>query len=305
MMPYVYFDDAIVDDHNAKLSIDSQSVQYGLTAFGGMRGYYQKDHIRIFRLRDHFERLLTAAHTLGMSFQMDFTNFSEIIQQLIEKNGVKQDIYIRPFLYTNSNSLRPKFDDRPFQLAIYFVPFSNFIPFDKGLNVMISSWRKTPDASIPSKAKAGGGYLNSALATSQAIRCGYDEALVMNENWNIVEASVANIFAEYRGDIITPSINNDVLEGITFRTAVTLLKDMGHNILFDTLDRSILYGAGEVFLTGTAMQLVFINSIDSVVIGDISHRPPPIYTKLKEYFHMILEGKKSKYKEWLFDFSTK
>ena len=195
LMPYAYFRKGIVPSMDASISIASHSLQYGTTCFGGIRGFFRNGKIRIFRLQDHFMRLKHAAKILGMDVHLAWNDFQTIIAALIRSNAPQSDFYIRPFLFSEDQSLTPRFDGLDFNLAIYLMPLNNFYDSKKGLRLMVSSWRKISDAIVSTKAKAGGCYVNSALAKTEARRCGYDEALMMDEQGNIVEASVASILS--------------------------------------------------------------------------------------------------------------
>jgi len=185
ILPYAYFKEQIVPIEKAQISIASHSLQYGTTCFGGIRGYLDNTNNKTaltFRLPDHFKRLINAAKILGMDFKMKENDFLKIIEDLIAKNKPESDFYIRPFIFTDDQVLTPKFHGLNFTLGIYMIPLGDYLDTSRGLKLMVSTWRKFSDASMSTKAKAGGSYIHSSLARSEAERLGYDEALVMDEH---------------------------------------------------------------------------------------------------------------------------
>jgi branched-chain amino acid aminotransferase len=289
MLPFAYFKNRLVPQAEAHISIASYSLQYGTMCFGGMRGYVFNKEAHILRLKDHYERLMNASKILGFNYYIDFGNFEHIISHLIKANAPTGDFYLRPFIFSDDEVLGPCMDGRNFSLAVYLLPLSDYFKKNGGLRLMISSRKKFSDVSMSTKAKASGCYLNSALATSEARRCGYDDALVMDDYGSIVEASVANLFVVYRGRVLTPPIGTGPLEGITMRTVIDLLKHRNINVTEAIIDRSMIYSADEVFVTGSAAQVTYIESVDGRIIGH--HDKPikgPICTLSEELFTQLI-----------------
>lgn len=302
MMPFAYFEGQIVASEDAKISIASHSLQYGSTCFGGMRGYLREGKARLFRIEDHFERLTNAVKIFGMNFTMKFEDFRGAVADLIAANKPKTDFYIRPFIYSDDEELTPKFVGINFKIALYMIPLGDYLDTSRGLRLMVSSWKKFSDASISTKAKAGGSYLNSSLARSEAIRCGYDEALVMDDNWNIVEGSAENFFVVYRGEVIMPQLGSSMLEGITMRTVVELLKDAEISVRFEKIDRSMIYTCDELLLTGTGAQILFAQSVDDRVMG-VDGKMGPICKMLREQYQHVIEKKHAKSGMWISEYN--
>jgi branched-chain amino acid aminotransferase len=289
MMRYAYFKNHVVPKEEAHISIASHSLQYGTMCFGGMRGYVHQKEVRMIRLRDHYDRLMNASKSLGFNFFVPNDNFIEIIGQLIKANAPEADFYVRPFIYSSDEVIGPCMDERNYDLAMYFLPLHQYFKKADGLRLMICSRKKFSDATMPTKAKASGCYLNSALATSEARRCGYDEALLMDDYGNIVEASVANLFVVYRGKVLTPPLGSGPLEGITMRTVIDLFKDEGIDVEYTMIDRSMLYCADEVFLTGSAAQITYVESVDSRIIGPYATpRMGPVCERAQKLFSDLI-----------------
>jgi len=301
LMPYAFLGGKIIPFELATVSIASQSLQYGLTCFGGVRGYHRNGKNRLLRLPDHFQRFQDGIRILGMDLFLEWEQFQAIIAELIHINAPKGDFYIRPVAISTSNALGPTFIGNHFELGIYMMHLGGYFSKSDGLNLEISSWRKFSDAALPTKAKAGGCYLNSALAKSQAIANGYDDALMMDDSGSIVEASVANIFLVRHGRILMPMRGSAMLEGITRRTVVELLSSVGIDVLETTIDRSMVYTSDEFFLTGTAAELAYVASVDGRRITT-SGNSGPIFNRLKELFSSVIEGEHPFSSKWIVEF---
>jgi branched-chain amino acid aminotransferase len=301
VMPFACKGGQIVPKAQATVSLASHSLQYGSTCFAGIRGYVRNGKARIFRLKDHHERLMNASKILGFGFHISYEDFEEIIADLIEANRPESDFYIRPFLYSENEGIGVCYNGLTFDLGIYMIPLKSYYTSDKGLRLHISSWQKISDASMSTKAKAGGCYVNSSMATGDARAAGYDEALMMDHNQNIVEASVANLFIVHRGEIFTPPVGADVLEGITMRTIIELLESKGYRIRYESISRSMVYTSDELFLTGTAAGVIFAGSVDGRVIGN--GKEGPIAKMLKEDLQKVIEMEHPKSSKWISEFS--
>ncbi|MGL4539455.1 MAG: branched-chain amino acid transaminase [Candidatus Rhabdochlamydia sp.] len=304
MMPYAFFRNEIVPFQEATISIASHSLQYGTSCFGGIRGYFHAGKVRVFRLQDNYERLTDAAKILGMNIQMTWENFQEVMERIVKVNAPQSDFYIRPFLFSEDQVLTPRFDIINFDLAIYMSLFGHYFEPSKGLRLMISSWRKISDAAMSTKAKVGGFYVNSALAATDARQNGYDDALMMDDQGNIVEASAANLFLVYRGKVIMPEVGSAMLEGITRRTALEFLEEEGIKVSSERIDRSMVYTCDELILTGTAAQIAFVQSVDGRVITS-EKKPGPICQLLRKKLAETIQGKHPKSFLWLTEYTGK
>lgn len=302
MLNYAYFNGKIVPFNQANLSISSQSVQYGLTCFAGLRAYKQGEEFSILRLKEHFERFMNGSKILGMVVDLSFETFQNIIQDLISQNKPDVDIYIRPFFYTNDQYLGPRFDREPYQLGVYMQKLKYYLDPHVGLRLMVSSWRKYPDSSISVKAKAGGVYLNSALATTEARKNGYDEALLLDHQDHLCEASLANVIISYRGELYAPNVGAGALDGFTLRTCLSLLEDENIHVKREIIDRSMIYSADEVLLTGTAAQIIFGGSVDGRPIGD--GQEGKICHLLRSKYKELIDGKHPRSSAWMHKFSA-
>ena len=300
MMPYVYFEGDFRPQETATLSFSSHTVQYGTTVFDSLRDHYIDGNIHIFRLQEHFERLMESAKILGFEFEMEYDKYFKVVTGLIAKNKPTEDVYFRPFIYCDEQVLAPRFDGLKMDLAIYMMPLGAYHGNNDGLKLMISSWKKFSDASISVKAKAGGAYLNASLARTEAARNGCDEALMMDDNWNIVEGSVENIGISYKGEFLVPQEGSAILGGITIRSVIELLEAEGIPCRQTTISRSMVYTADELLLTGTAANVVFAASVDSRNIGPNKRKGPgPLCELLQNKFQEILHLKHPFHSKWV------
>lgn len=297
IMDYAYFKGHIKPYRDVSVPLACNSLQYGTTCFGGVRGYVKEGRIQVFRLKDHYQRLMNASKILGFNYHITYEGFETVIQEMILKNRPESDFYIRPFLFSDDEVLAPKPKGLHFDLAIYFVPLGHYFDPGQGLKLMISSWRKFPDSSMPTKAKAGGCYVNSFLATQEAMFSGYDEALLTDQEGYIVEASVANLLMRYRDRVLMPELGSAQLEGVTMRSAIALLEDAGIQVEFGRIDRSMIYTCDELILMGTAAQFSFAHSVDARQIG--SGTEGKLCRLLRHRFHEVLENRSKRSSEWL------
>lgn len=299
-LPFAFFEGKITPIEKAQVSIMTNALQYGTGIFGGMRGYFnkEKNELNIFRMDDHLARFLSSLKILGVEIEYTQKDLKKIFLDLISKNKPETDVYFRPFAYAGSLNLAPDLDrDNIFSFALYMVPLGDYLPTNKGLSVGVSSWRRISDNAIPSRAKISGGYINSALAKKEAHNSGYDEAIFLNEAGHVAEGSAMNIFLVRNGKVITPSVTEDILEGITRRSVMQIAEDLGYKVEERVIDRSELYISDEVFFCGTAAQVAWISQVEGRIIGDGNQGE--VSKKIQEMFFNTVRGKDKKYSSWL------
>lgn len=298
--PHAYIRKKFCKIEDAVVSIQCKAIQYGLGCFSGIRANWnpKKKNLYLFRMEDHFKRLKEGAKIIGLKFDMEYPEFKKIVLELVRKNNIKENAYIRPTLYAGAKTLTPRFDNPEDDLALYAIPLTEYYHAYKGLNVCISSWRRFDDDVISVKAKVTGGYANAALAKTEALLNGFDEAIFLNRDGKICEASSSNIFGVKDGKVFTTTLGGNNLNGVTRRTILELFeKELKIKVNEEEIDRSTLYVFDEVFFTGTAAKLSWIESIDRRVIGD--GKMGPYAKKLKALFEKVLIGEMPKYKKWL------
>lgn len=296
--PYAFFQGKIVKIEDAKVSIMTNALQYGTAIFGGIRGYVNKKgtFISVFRIDDHYKRLLSSINIFGSRFPYTAKELVNITIKLIEKNKPSADIYLRPFAYAGHTELGPSLANTTLDFSLHMVSLSEYLPVNKGLNAMISSWRRISDNSIPARAKISGAYVNSALARKEAYDGGFDEAIMLSESGSVSEGSGENIFIVRNETLITPSEGDDILEGITRRSIIQIAKDLNIKVEIRTIDRSELYVCDEAFFSGTAVQVAWIKSIDKRMIGN--GEKGEITAVIQDKFFKIVRGNDNEYSKW-------
>src|SRR6266403_591057 len=296
--PHAFFQGHIVNIEDAKVSIMTNALQYGTAFFGGIRGYYKKEKgfISFFRIDDHYKRFLSSAKILGCEFPYSQEELKKITLELIAKNKPKANVYLRPFAYVGNTELGPNFANVTLDFSLHMIPLEDYMPTNKGLSVVVSSWQRISDNAIPTRAKISGGYANSALARKEATDGGFDEAILLNNQGHVSEGSAENLFIVRGEQLITPGLSEGVLEGITRRSVIQIAADMGIQTIERSIERSELYAADEVFLTGTGCQVAWVEKIDKRMIGN--GKIGKITEKLKEKFFNTVRGDDDQYKDW-------
>ena len=299
-MEYIFFEGEFVSEDKAKISIKTNSFHYGTAVFEGIRAYWNEGEKQLYILfaREHYERLISNSKALFMDIKYSVDDLIGITVNLLRKCEIREDVYIRPIVYFKDLALTPKLLGYTPEVAIYTYKFGRYLDTSKGIRVKISSWRRNDDNSIPSRWKVAGAYVNSALAKTEALMSGYDEAIMLNRDGFVAEGSGENIFMVKNGKVITPGPSDHILEGIT-RTAVkNLIKnELTMEVEERSIMRSELYSADEVFLTGTAAEITPVVEIDNRKIGrgEIGDTTK----ELQRIYFNAVRGNMEKYKHWL------
>jgi branched-chain amino acid aminotransferase len=296
---YAFFNGRIVRYSEAKVGVLTHGLNYGTGVFGGIRAYWNDEaqQLFIFRPRDHFRRFLESTKLLRMEFTYSEDDLTKALLDLLRTENHKTDCYIRPVAFYSDEIIGVRLHDLTPALAMVAVPFGKYVEKDEGSHVTVSSWRRVDDNVIPARGKITGSYINSAFAKTDAQRAGFDEAIILNQDGHICEGSAENVFLIRNGVAITPPITDNILEGITRQTVITLLRDeLGVNVVERSIDRSEIYLANEAFFTGTGVQITAIIRVDyrSIGIGKMGE----ITTKLRELFFNVVRGRVKKYREW-------
>jgi len=296
---FAYFEGKIVPYANAKVGVLTHALNYGTAAFGGLRGYWNTDEgqLYLFRPLNHYKRLLNSAKMLCMEFEHTPESLTEVTIQLLQKEDYRQDVYIRPLVYKADEGIGVKLHGVRDALSMVSLPFDRYVANDTNAHVTFSSWRRVDDNVIPARGKVTGAYANSAFIKTDAVRAGFDEALVLNQDGHISEGSAENIFMVREGVLITPPITDNVLEGITRHSVMELAeKELGLTVIERSIDRTEVFICDELFMTGTAAQVTAITRVDFRAVGD--GKMGPITAKLREVFDQTVRGKNPKFKAW-------
>jgi len=296
---YAYFRGEIVPYSEAKVGVLTHALNYGTAVFAGVRAYWNEEHgqLYVFRAADHFQRLLQSAKVMCMDFDHSPESLTELTLNLLRKEGYRCDIYIRPLAYKADEIIGVKLHDLVDEITIAALPFDSYVANDTNAHVTFSSWRRLDDNMIPARGKVSGAYANSALSKTDAVRAGFDEALVLTQDGHVSEGSAMNVFMVRNGVLVTPTITENILEGITRRTVIDLARqELEVTTIERPIDRTEIYMSEELFMTGTAAQIVAITQVDHRQIG--TGKMGPIATRLKELYQQVVRGNLPKYSRW-------
>jgi branched-chain amino acid aminotransferase len=294
-LPVAYFQNQFIQFADAKLSIATHALHYGTGAFGGLRGIpdpQNPDQILLFRLDRHCKRLSDSAKLLQYDLPAD--KIQAIITDFIKKNKPTQSFYIRPFVYTSGLGISPRLHKIEKDFFVYGLELGDYLS-PEGVSCRISSWYRQEDRSLPLRGKISGAYITSSLAKTEAVESGFDEAILLNSQGKVSEASGMNIFIVRNGQIITPGVDQDILEGITRDSIFTLANDLGLKIIERAVDKSELFIADEVFLSGTAAKITPVKKIETYELP----KTRPITEKLREKLTAITENRDTNYQHWV------
>lgn len=293
---YVWMDGKFVKWDEAKVHVMTHCLQYGTGVFEGIRAYPTGDNLSVFRIKEHFERLLNSSKIYMMDSGYSVGDLCDATLQLLEKNNLHETTYVRPIIFRGFGDFGLNPTGSPVQAAICAFPTGAYLS-RKGVRVCVSTWRRVPDMSLPTAAKACGNYINSCLAKLEAVMNGFDEAILLDYHGNLGEGSGENVFLVKNGKIMTPAVSTSILEGITRASVIEIAKNLGYVVTEPHILKSQLYICDELFFTGTAAEITPILEVDRRRIGD--GIIGPITSKLSEIFNEIVSGKSTKYKSWL------
>jgi branched-chain amino acid aminotransferase len=280
-----------------RLSPATHALNYGTGVFEGIRAYWNEGRgtLQVLKLREHYERFEKSCRMLRIELPHAVDELCEVTLEILRRNAPREDTYIRPLAYKSAASVGVKLAVEE-ELSIFTVPMGNYVELT-GLRCCVSSWRRTPDTAIPARGKLTGSYINTALAVDEAQRAGYDDAIFLTQDGHVSEASAANIFLLRKGGLITPPVTADILEGIT-RDAVMELaeRELGMPVMLRDVDRTELYAADEVFLTGTGYQIAPVVEIDGRKVG--AGEMGPVAARLQELYFEAARGDNPDYGHW-------
>jgi branched-chain amino acid aminotransferase len=298
-MGVTYIDGNWVDDNSAVVNVRSRALNYGLGCFGGIRGYLADDgkEVLVFRLDAHVKRLADSCHVLYLKLPGTVPEVGSIIIELLRRNEVRHDVYVRPLAIHNSTKLAPVLDENTSSFIAFCMPLQRYIDKD-AIDVCISSWRRVADNAMPTRTKPTGAYLNSALARREAADNGFDEAILLTESGKVSEGSAEHVFVVRDGVLYSPPSTEDNLDGITRRTLIALAtEDLGLPFHERSIGRSELYVSDEVFLCGTGAQVTPVRSVDRRVLGDGG--VGPITARIQQHFGDVVRGRVAHRRSWL------
>jgi branched-chain amino acid aminotransferase len=292
----IWMDGELVDWDDATIHVLTHSLHYGLGVFEGIRAYETSDGPAIFRLTDHIKRLYNSAKIFMLDVPFDFDTIMDATKEVVRVNGL-QSCYIRPLVYLGYGEMGLNPLPCPVNVSIACWPWGAYLGDDgiaNGVRMKISSWQRHGPNAMPPAAKGTGMYINSSMAKVEAIKAGYDEAILLSPQGYVSECTGENIFVVKDGAIYTPPVSAGALEGITQDCVRTIARDNGIEYREANLLRSDLYTAEEAFLSGTAAEVVPVRSVDDRDLGE----PGPITRQVQETFFAAVRGEVDRYKDW-------
>jgi branched-chain amino acid aminotransferase len=297
---FVHFRNKLVPFSDAQLSIASSPVLYGLAVYTVFNVRFDKENhcLYLFRLHDHYRRLCASAKIVGFSDfteLMSYETFEGAMSELLHKNEIREDVLVRASLFIDELIAGTKSHGLKTSFSAYIYPMGQFYPAH-GVSVCISSWQRTADNAIPSRAKINGSYANATLMKNEALRNGYDEAIALDGSGHVTEGTVANIFMVRDGVLITPDQSSDILEGITRDSVLQLARHAGIPTEQRAIDRSELYIADELFYCGSSARIASILSVDKRSVGSGTY---PITETIAAAYEKAQMNKDPKSKQWL------
>ena len=295
-----FFKGKITPLEDAKVGIMTHALHYGTGVFEGIRGNWNedKDAIVVFRLREHYDRMIRGCKILNIELPYSVGDLIGITTELIKKCGYKEDIYIRPLAYKSEEKVANlKLHELASDFTLMIVPFGNYIDNEKSIKCQTSSWRRPDDSMMPTGVKLSGLYTTSILAKTEAIMAGFDEAILLNHDGSVSEGSGENLFMVIGDEIITPAETENCLLGITRDCVVEIAKnEMNIDVSSRKIHRSEIYLADEIFLTGTAAHITSVGSLDNRKIGN--NDVGPLTKELQSIYFKAVRGNNSKYQKW-------
>jgi branched-chain amino acid aminotransferase len=297
---WAFFRGEFVPLREANINVMTHGFNYGTGVFEGIRAYWNGDEEQLFALEliAHYERIRNSARLLMMDVKQSAQELADITVELLRRDGLREDVYIRPIVYKSSETIGVRLHNLDSEITIFGVPFGQYIDTEGGVRAQVSSWRRTDDNAVPARGKITGAYVNSALAKSEAQLNGYDEAIVLTADGHVSEGSAENIFLIKDRTLVTPAATDNILEGITRRRLIEIARTRLELPLVErSVDRTELYAADEIFLCGTGAQISPVIEVDRRAVG--SGRPGTITRELSRIYFDAVRGKVPEYREWL------
>lgn len=294
---FVWMNGDLVEWDQATVHVLSHALHYGTGVFEGIRCYETSRGPAVFRLRDHLTRMQKAGKTVLMEIPYSVDELTTAVHKLIRANGLRS-CYIRPIAYRGFGEMGLNPDANPIDVSIAVWPWGTYLgeeALKNGIRMTVSSWRRHDPNIIPPQAKITGGYVNSALAKLEAVRSGYDEALMLNHAGYVSEGTGENVFIVVDGDLITPPLAAGPLPGVTRNSIIKIAADLGTPASERMLTRADLYAAEEMFCVGTAAEVTPVSEIDGRLIG----KPGPVTLAIQQKYFEIVKGEDEKYFDWL------
>ena len=296
---WVFYDGEFGRYHDIKLGLMTHALHYGTGCFEGIRAYWnsKQEQLHLLHAPAHYARLHRSANIMRMTVPYSTEELVNLTVELLRRNEFKSDVYIRPLLYASSEEIGVRLHNLDHSFFIYAIPFGNYVEIESGIRCMVSSWRRVPDQSLPARAKITGSYAQSALAKSEAVESGFDEAIVLTIDGHVSEGSAENVFMLKDGVFVTPPVTDDILEGVTRTLIMDLIKgELGKTVVERSIDRTELYTCDELLLCGTGAQISPVIEVDRRRVG--TGKVGEFTQELQSIYFDAVRGDSPKFKDW-------
>jgi len=296
---WVFHDGEFARYNDVKLGLMTHALHYGTGVFEGLRAYWNAKQEQLYLLEPvaHYERMKRSANVMRMKLPYSTEELVGHTVELLRRNEFKADVYVRPLLYMSSEEIGVRLHNLESSFFIYAIPFGKYVETDSGIRCMVSTWRRVPDQSLPARAKITGAYAQSALAKSEAVESGFDEAIVLTVDGHVSEGSAENLFMLKDGVFVTPPVTDDILEGVTRTLLIKVIRDeLGLPVVERSIDRTELYTCDELLLCGTGAQISPVVEVDRRTVGD--GRIGEFTQELQNIYFSAVRGETAKHREW-------
>jgi branched-chain amino acid aminotransferase len=301
-LQYAYIRGTFVPLEDATINIRTHAFLYGTAVFEGVKAYWlpEENCMAAFRLQEHYQRLLQSCRIIGLQSQLNIDTMVDITIELIKRNQCNTATYLRPIIYKSDLRIGPilKVPHTHDDFCLFSLPMDGYLDTSNGIKVGVSSWRRLDDNAIPARAKVNGAYVNTALAKTDGYASGFDDVIVLTNEGHVAEGSAMNLFLVRDGKLVTSSVTDNILEGITRNSIIELAaKELGIETVSRTIDRTELYIADEAFFVGTAAEVTPVISVDHRPVGD--GVVGEITSKLRDLYSKAIHGLLPSYQHWL------
>ena len=296
---WVYHDGEFGRYHDVRLGLMTHALHYGTGCFEGIRAYWnaKQEQLHLLQAPAHYDRMRRSANVIRMELPHSTEELVDITIEVLRRNEFKSDTYIRPLLYASSEEIGVRLHNLKHSFFIYAIPFGKYVEIESGIRCMVSSWRRLPDEALPPRAKITGSYAQSALAKSEAVESGFDEAIVLTMDGHVSEGSAENLFMYKNGVFVTPPVTDDILEGVTRTLISELIKEeLGKAVVERSIDRTELYTCEELLLCGTGAQISPVVEVDHRKVGN--GRVGEFTQELQNIYFGAVRGESPKHKDW-------
>ncbi len=296
---WVYHDGEFERYHDVHLGLMTHALHYGTGVFEGIRAYWnsKQEQLHLLQAPAHYDRMHKNARILRMELPHTTEELVNLTVELLRRNQFKADTYIRPLIFASSEEIGVRLHNLKHSFSIYAIPFGNYVEIESGIRCMVSSWRRLPDESLPPRAKITGAYAQSALAKTEAVEAGYDEAIVLTMDGHVSEGSAENLFMYKDGVFVTPPVTDDILEGVTRNLIIEMIRDeLGKTVVERSIDRTELYTSDEVLMCGTGAQISPVVEVDHRRIG--TGKVGEFTQELQGMYFAAVRGESPKHRGW-------